>query len=217
MDACLSRRRLLLPLLVAWTVALGLVLATPARSAPGLIVRCTTADGGSVYTDRACALSGARPAPMSGALVARLVTEAHVARDQGVDASLPLGVDATGAPATHPLVARRPAADGRPVAIQDPCHLRHVQRAHENVRAVLNPYVSQLVELDDEGLCCGAGGAYAAMHADLAAEIRARKVAAIERSGVTVVASANPGCMVHLRNAGLDVRHPVTLIDEAVR
>jgi hypothetical protein len=115
MDACLSRRRLPLlpPLLVAWIVALGLALATPARSAPGAIVRCTTPDGGSVYTDRACGLSGARPAPMSGALIARLVTEARVARDQGVDASLPLGVDATGAPtAPASLSARRPAADG---------------------------------------------------------------------------------------------------------
>jgi glycolate oxidase iron-sulfur subunit len=113
--------------------------------------------------------------------------------------------------------ARRPAADGRAVAVQDPCHLRHVQRAHEHVRTVLRPYVAQLVELDDEGLCCGAGGAYAALHPDLAGDIRARKVTAIERSGATVVASANPGCMVHLGNAGLDVRHPMTLIDEAIR
>jgi glycolate oxidase iron-sulfur subunit len=113
--------------------------------------------------------------------------------------------------------ARRVAAGGEPAAVQDPCHLRHVQRAHEHTRTVLKPYVAQLVELDDEGLCCGAGGAYAALHPDLAGEIRARKVAAIERSGATVVASANPGCMVHLANAGLDVRHPMTLIDEAIR
>ncbi len=112
---------------------------------------------------------------------------------------------------------RRAAADGHTVVVQDPCHLRHVQRAHEQVRTVLEPYVAQLVELDDEGLCCGAGGAYAALHPDLAAEIRARKVAAVERSGATVVASANPGCMVHLANAGLDVRHPMALIDEAIR
>jgi glycolate oxidase iron-sulfur subunit len=112
---------------------------------------------------------------------------------------------------------RRLAADARAVAVQDPCHLRHVQRAHEHVRTVLRPCVAQLVELDDEGLCCGAGGAYAALHSDLAGAIRTRKVAAIERSGATVVASANPGCVVHLRNAGLDVRHPMTLIDEAIR
>jgi glycolate oxidase iron-sulfur subunit len=94
-----------------------------------------------------------------------------------------------------------------------------LQRAHQHVRTVLAPYVAEMVELDDEGLCCGAGGAYAALHAELAGDIRERKVAAIRRTGATVVASANPGCMIHLANAGagLDVRHPMTLIDEAIR
>ena len=46
------------------------------------------------------------------------------------------------------------------VAVQDPCHLRHVQRVHLATRTVLAPYVRELVELDDDGLCCGAGGAY---------------------------------------------------------
>ena len=85
--------------------------------------------------------------------------------------------------------------------VQDPCHLRHVQRAHEPVRAVLRQ-VADVVELDDEGLCCGAGGAYSALQPALASDVRARKVAAIERaaarSGATVVASANPGCAMHL-------------------
>jgi glycolate oxidase iron-sulfur subunit len=102
------------------------------------------------------------------------------------------------------------------VAVQDPCHLRHVQHAHDAVRAVLAPYVERLVELDDEGLCCGAGGAYASEHRELAGDIRARKVAAIERTGATVVASANPGCLVHLAGAGLDVRHPMELVAAAV-
>src|SRR5205085_835738 len=48
----------------------------------------------------------------------------------------------------------------QPVAVQDPCHLRHVQKAHQHVRTVLGRY-ADLVEIDDEGLCCGAGGAYA--------------------------------------------------------
>lgn len=103
------------------------------------------------------------------------------------------------------------------VAVQDPCHLRHVQRAHQHVRTVLAPYVERLVELDDDGLCCGAGGAYAALQPELAAGIRARKLAAIARSGATVVASANPGCAMHLAAAGVRVVHPVQLIDEAVR
>lgn len=102
-----------------------------------------------------------------------------------------------------------------PVAVQDPCHLRHVQGAHGAVRAVLGRYVD-IVELDDEGMCCGAGGAYAALHRDLAGDIRLRKVAAVARSGAPVVASANPGCAMHLAAAGLDARHPLELIDEVL-
>ncbi|MBV9284718.1 MAG: (Fe-S)-binding protein [Acidimicrobiia bacterium] len=101
------------------------------------------------------------------------------------------------------------------VAVQDPCHLRHVQRAHQHVRTVLGPY-ADLVELDDEGLCCGAGGAYAATHPDMAAELRERKVDAVRRTGAPVVASANPGCIMHLQGAGLDVRHPFELMAEAL-
>src|SRR5690606_39752543 len=52
------------------------------------------------------------------------------------------------------------------VAVQDPCHLRHVQRAHGAVRTVLSPFAT-VVELDDDGLCCGAGGAYAAVQPEL--------------------------------------------------
>ena len=102
------------------------------------------------------------------------------------------------------------------VAVQDPCHLRHVQRAHLAVPTVLAPYVSSLVELDDEGLCCGAGGAYAPQHPELASAIRERKVAAVRRSGASVVASANPGCSLWLADAGLSVRHPLEIVDEVL-
>ncbi len=111
---------------------------------------------------------------------------------------------------------RRPVP---PVIVQDPCHLRHVQRAHEPVRTVLR-HVTVVAELDDDGLCCGAGGAYSALQPELSSAIRDRKLGAIaaatERSGATVVASANPGCVMHLAAAGVDARHPVDLVAEAV-
>lgn len=102
-----------------------------------------------------------------------------------------------------------------PVAVQDPCHLRQVQRAHLPVRTVLAGYV-ELVELDDEGMCCGAGGAYSAQHPAMAGAIRERKLAAINRSGARVVASANPGCSMWLAATGLDVCHPVELLAAAI-
>jgi glycolate oxidase iron-sulfur subunit len=101
------------------------------------------------------------------------------------------------------------------VAVQDPCHLRHVQRSHAAVRTVLS-LVATLVELDDEGLCCGAGGAYAAVQPQLAGAVRDRKLAAIRRSGAATVASANPGCALHLAAAGVEVVHPCTLLARAL-
>ena len=105
----------------------------------------------------------------------------------------------------------------RRVAVQDPCHLRHVQGVHASVRTVLTPFVTELVELDDEGLCCGAGGAYSLVQRELANEIRERKLAAIERADPEIVVSANPGCSVHLAAGGATVVHPFELVAAALR
>lgn len=115
-----------------------------------------------------------------------------------------------------PLIDRLPVRRRLgPVTVQDPCHLRHVQRAHLPVRTVLAA-VADVVELDDEGLCCGAGGAYSTLQPQLAGEIRERKLAAIDRAGPQVVASANPGCAFHLAAAGVNVKHPMDLLAEAL-
>jgi glycolate oxidase iron-sulfur subunit len=111
-------------------------------------------------------------------------------------------------PARKPLELR--------VAVQDPCHLRHVQRAHLATRTVLEPYVRELVELDDEGLCCGAGGAYSVLEPEMAALIKERKLAAIERAAADIVVSANPGCSMHLAASGVNVVHPMTLLAKAL-
>lgn len=114
----------------------------------------------------------------------------------------------------------RPAGERPAVIVQDPCHLRHVQRAHLPVRTLL-AHVADVVELDDDGLCCGAGGAYSALQPGLSGEIRDRKVESIgrarERFTAAAVASANPGCSMHL-GAVLDlpVRHPVDIVADAI-
>ena len=104
------------------------------------------------------------------------------------------------------------------VVIQDPCHLRHVQKAHIAVRSILAP-VARLIELDDDGLCCGAGGAYSIVEPELAGQIRERKVRNIlmkSPDANTLVASANPGCLMYLQGAGLVVKHPVDILAEAL-
>ena len=104
------------------------------------------------------------------------------------------------------------------VIVQDPCHLRHVQKTHLAVRSILSPVVN-LIELDDDGLCCGAGGAYSVVEPELAGQIRDRKVSNILAKSPTtntLVASANPGCLMHLQAAGLIVKHPVDILAEAL-
>jgi glycolate oxidase iron-sulfur subunit len=101
-----------------------------------------------------------------------------------------------------------------PVIVQDPCHLRHVQRTHGEVRTVLGR-VAEIVELDDDGLCCGAGGAFSTLQPDLAEAVRARKLDSIRRAQngrSLVVASANPGCLMFLAGTGLDVQHPIDIV-----
>ena len=121
-------------------------------------------------------------------------------------------------------IDRLPAPTGERsgVIVQDPCHLRHVQRVVDPVRTVLG-HVAEVIELDDDGLCCGAGGAYSALQPELAGQIRERKVASIaratNRSTASLVASANPGCSMHLSAVlgdDLAVRHPVDIVAEAL-
>ena len=113
--------------------------------------------------------------------------------------------------------ASKPNVAKPKVAILDPCHLRHAQGVHNSVREALQPY-AEIAELDDQGMCCGAGGAYSFTHPELAAAIRNRKIEAIQRSGATQVAAANPGCILHLQKPlqalGISIIHPVEIISD---
>ncbi len=139
-----------------------------------------------------------------------------------------------GTPAAHAFAARVVdfsewvAAHGPPplrdtgttVVVQDPCHLRHVQKAQGAVRTVLAP-AYRMEETADDGLCCGAGGTYSVREPELSGQIRERKVASLQaahRDADTplVVVSANPGCAMHLQAAGLTVRHPAELLADAL-
>lgn len=117
-----------------------------------------------------------------------------------------------------PRMERLPAVAPLPirVAVSDPCHLRHVQKAHMPTRVLLGPFVEELVELDDEGLCCGAGGAYSLLQPGLAGKVGARKMESIGRARVDAVATANPGCAIHLAGLGAPTVHPLTLVARAI-
>ncbi len=100
------------------------------------------------------------------------------------------------------------------VAIQDPCHLRHAQRITAAPRRILAAAGYTPVEIDPDGLCCGAAGIYSVLHPGTSAELGSRKATQVLASGAPVVASANPGCEMQLRShldGKVAVAHPIEL------
>lgn len=107
-----------------------------------------------------------------------------------------------------------------PVAMQDPCHLRHAQRITSAPRQVVAAAGYTPVEIDPAGMCCGAAGMYSVVHPDTSAELGRRKAAQVVASAAAIVSSANPGCEMQLRShlgEGHRVAHPVELYAEIAR
>jgi glycolate oxidase iron-sulfur subunit len=110
----------------------------------------------------------------------------------------------------------------RRVVYQDHCHLLNVQRISREPRELLRAIPGlELVEMEDGGVCCGSAGLYSLIQRGLSRRLLLRKMRRIAETGAEVVATANPGCMMHLelgmRLSGLKRRvcHIVDLLDEA--
>lgn len=106
-----------------------------------------------------------------------------------------------------------------PVAIQDPCHLRHAQRIVDPPRDIVRAAGYRPVDIDPLALCCGAAGVYSLLRPDTSHELGAQKADQIRATNSSIVASANPGCEMQLRtHLGNEYRivHPVELYAEAI-
>src|SRR3954454_16431950 len=106
------------------------------------------------------------------------------------------------------------------VAYHDACHALRAQHIHDAPRALLERIPGlTVVEIADGDRCCGAAGTYAATQPELAEPLGVEKASAIAATGATMVASANPGCSVqlahHLGERGVEVVHPIELLDRA--
>jgi glycolate oxidase iron-sulfur subunit len=106
------------------------------------------------------------------------------------------------------------------VAYDPPCHLMHAQRVVNPPLAVLGAVPGlALVPLDEPDQCCGSAGIYNLVQPETSDAVLERKLEDIGRSGATLVATGNPGCLMQI-GAGLlradmkaRVVHPVDLLD----
>ena len=115
-------------------------------------------------------------------------------------------------------------APSQTVTYHEACHLCHGQKITLQPRQMLKMVPNlKLVELTESMWCCGSAGIYNLIQPEMANELLDRKVGHIEKTGATVVATGNPGCLLQILNGartrGLNWRvvHPITLLAEAYR
>jgi glycolate oxidase iron-sulfur subunit len=112
------------------------------------------------------------------------------------------------------------------------CHLSHAQGIRlapklllENfaqaINTVAGKQVIKLIPLMEEEHCCGSAGIYNLGHPILSEKILNRKMEMIKNSGVSLIVTTNPGCMLQLESGikqqSLDIQvlHLATLLSKA--
>jgi glycolate oxidase iron-sulfur subunit len=101
------------------------------------------------------------------------------------------------------------------VAWHAPCTLQHGQQIAGRVEALLAAAGYVLATTREPTICCGSAGTYSILEPALSRELRQRKVVALTSDAPDVVATANIGCLEHLRAASpVPVRHWIELVDE---
>ena len=110
------------------------------------------------------------------------------------------------------------------VTYQDACHLAHGQRIRSAPRKLLAAIPGLVLrEMAGAEVCCGSAGTYNIVQNEMSLRILASKMEAVNRTGATIVATANPGCElqiaagVRLHGNRQQVMHVVELLDLAYR
>lgn len=111
----------------------------------------------------------------------------------------------------------------RRVMLHTPCSMRNVLRGEQYAKTLLNAIPDiELVDAPHVG-CCGAAGSYMLTRPATAEALRTPLVDAAQTRDVTILATTNLGCALHLaaglRERGIrtEVVHPVTLLARQLR
>lgn len=110
------------------------------------------------------------------------------------------------------------------VAYHDACHLSNGQGVRSQPRGLLRGIPGlRLVSGAGADVCCGSAGIYNLVQPDAAAQLGARKAAALRATGADVIVTGNPGCALQIaaamrRDGGpeVPVLHTVELLYAAL-
>ena len=110
------------------------------------------------------------------------------------------------------------AQKAQTVTFHPPCTLQHGQQLRGGVEKHLGELGFNINTASCEAhLCCGSAGTYSVLQADLAYQLRDRKLGHIGAMNPDVIVSANIGCITHLQSGtATPVKHWVELLDESL-
>lgn len=114
------------------------------------------------------------------------------------------------------LQLQPPSVKGLVVAYHAACSLQHGQKIVRQPAELLARAGFVVRDIPEGHLCCGSAGTYNILQADLARQLRDRKIAHIKGLTPDVIAAGNIGCMVQIASGiAVPVVHPVQLLDWA--
>ena len=100
------------------------------------------------------------------------------------------------------------------IAFHPPCTLQHGMKIRGQVEEILLAMGHSLLPVPNSHLCCGSAGTYSILQPEIAGQLKANKLQALEASRPDVIATANIGCMTHLESGTrVPVRHWIELLD----
>jgi glycolate oxidase iron-sulfur subunit len=106
-----------------------------------------------------------------------------------------------------------PAATAARVAFHCPCTLQHALKGGGVVEPLLRAAGFTLTPVSDPHLCCGSAGTYSILQPQLSRQLLSAKLVALTQAAPDVIATANIGCLAHLRGGtAIPVRHWVELL-----
>ena len=118
-------------------------------------------------------------------------------------------------------LARATLGEGHVVAYHSACSMQHGQQIKDAPKTLLKRAGFRVKDVPEGHICCGSAGTYNLLQPELSGQLRSRKTANIARTGATIVATGNIGCLEQLRkgfaerNSDMILLHTVELLDWA--
>ncbi|MCX7988502.1 MAG: LUD domain-containing protein [Thermodesulfovibrio sp.] len=109
------------------------------------------------------------------------------------------------------------------VTYHDPCHLIRSLNIYKEPRESLTISGMKLIEMFESDTCCGMGGSYSLKFPEISGTILRRKLENIKKTGVDMVCTDCPGCVMQIRG-GIDkeglpikVKHSLEVLAERLK